>query len=40
MVASYDGTDNAEVYNCQDKTANALKINDKVSVFSEDAINL
>jgi hypothetical protein len=41
MVASYDGTDNAEAcVQLSRQTANALKINDKVSVFLEDAINL
>src|SRR3970282_2802801 len=41
MVASYDGTDNAEACVLLSRqTAKELKIDDKVTVYLEDAINL
>lgn len=41
MVASYDGTDNAEACVLLSRqTAKELKIDDKVTVYHEDAINL
>jgi hypothetical protein len=39
-IASYDGTDNAEETKLSRQNSKRIKINDKVSVFLEDAINL
>jgi hypothetical protein len=40
MVASYDGTDNAEDLCTMSVNSKRIKINDKVSVFLEDAIKI